>query len=298
MPSKSLSTWERHVCCAPREEVSGPVMAPVINASTLSDKMPAHCTWEMLEARYAQLLEHQYTRRPLRLDVADGCADASAQQGSLPVRCMARDDDGVAARTTHKSRLSRYNVMQIHMLAECRRVVRDMQALKAERETLREQKKEDLPSNFFLPPLPTIEVAPGADVEVGLFRYRVAARTTHKSRLGSYHMLAECRRAVRDMQALKAERDTLREQKKEDLPSIFLPPLPTIEVAPGADVDLFCCFVPLPGMQSEHRSVSLASGAGEACLVAAQLGRISAGCHGRDEMEARLLGVCLYPLRR
>ena len=231
MPSKSLSTWERHVCCAPREEVSGPVMAPVINASTLSDKMPAHCTWEMLEARYAQLLEHQYTRRPLRLDVADGCAestaDASAQQGSLPVR-MARDDDGVAARTTHKSRLSRYNVMQIHMLAECRRVVRDMQALKAERETLREQKKEDLPSNFFLPPLPTIEVAPGADVEVGLFRY----------------------------------------------------------------------FVPLPGMQSEHLSVSLASVAGEACLVAAQLGRISAGCHGRDEMEARLLGVCLYPPRR
>ena len=219
VPSKSLSTWERHVCCAPREEVSVPVMAPVINASTLSDKMPAHCTWEMLEARYAQLLEHQYTRRPLRLDVADGCADASAQQGSLPVRCMARNDG-------------------------------------------------------------------------------VAARTTHKSRLGSYHMLAECRRAVRDMQALKAERDTLREQKKEDLPSIFLPPLPTIEVAPGADVDLFCCFVPLPGMQSEHRSVSLASGAGEACLVAAQLGRISAGCHGRDEMEARLLGVCLYPLRR
>ena len=231
MPSKSLSTWERHVCCAPREEVSVPVMAPVINASTLSDKMPAHCTWEMLEARYAQLLEHQYTRRPLRLDVADGCAestaDASAQQGSLPVR-MARDDDGVAARTTHKSRLSRYNVMQIHMLAECRRVVRDMQALKAERDTLREQKKEDLPSNFFLPPLPTIEVAPGADVEVGLFRY----------------------------------------------------------------------FVPLPGMQFEHLSVSLASGAGEACLVAAQLGRISAGCHGRDEMEARLLGVCLYPPRR
>ena len=222
MPSKSLSTWERHVCCAPREEVSGPVMAPVINASTLSDKMPAHCTWEMLEARYAQLLEHQYTRRPLRLDVADGCADASAQQGSLPVRCMARND-GVAARTTHKSRLGSY-----HMLAECRRAVRDMQALKAERDTLREQKKEDLPSNFFLPPLPTIEVAPGADVEVGLFRY----------------------------------------------------------------------FVPLPGMQFEHLSVSLASGAGEACLVAAQLGRISAGCHGRDEMEARLLGVCLYPPRR
>ena len=214
VPSKSLSTWERHVCCAPREEVSGPVMAPVINASTLSDKMPAHCTWEMLEARYAQLLEHQYTRRPLRLDVADGCADASAQQGSLPVRCMARNDG-------------------------------------------------------------------------------VAARTTHKSRLGSYHMLAECRRAVRDMQALKAERDTLREQKKEDLPSIFLPPLPTIEVAPGADVDLFCCFVPLPGMQSEHRSVSLASGAGEACVVAAQLGRISAGCHGRVPSSTRWR--CEYP---
>ena len=88
--SKSLSTWERHMCCAPREEVSGPGMAPVINASTLSDKMPAHCTWEMLEQRYAQLLEHQYTRRPLRLDVADGCAestaDASAQQVPLPVR--------------------------------------------------------------------------------------------------------------------------------------------------------------------------------------------------------------------
>ena len=82
--------------------------------------------------------------------------------------------------------------------------------------------------------------------------------------------------------------------------NFFLPPLPTIEVAPGADVEvgLFRYFVPLPGMQFEHLSVSLASGAGEACLVAAQLGRISAGCHGRDEMEARLLGVCLYPLRR
>ena len=82
--------------------------------------------------------------------------------------------------------------------------------------------------------------------------------------------------------------------------NFFLPPLPTIEVAPGADVEvgLFRYFVPLPGMQSEHLSVSLASVAGEACLVAAQLGRISAGCHGRDEMEARLLGVCLYPPRR
>ena len=43
----------------------------------------------------------------------------------------------------------------------------------------------------------------------------------------------------------------------------------------------------LPAMQSEHLSVSLASVAGEACLVAAQLGRISAGCHGRDEVGSR-----------
>ena len=227
--SKNLSAWEHHVCCAPRglrgreevsewerEEVSDPViMTPMIT----SDKMPAHRTWEMLEHRYAQLLEHHYAQRALSLDVADGRAVHSAHKGSLPVRCMSRDD-GVAAR--------------------------------------------------------------------------------NKSRLSSYHMLVECRRAVREMHTLKAERETLREQKKEGLPSIFLTPLPKIEDAPDADVHagVYSCFVPLPGMQSQHLSVSLASGAGEACLVAAQVGRISSGYHGREEMEARLLGVCLYPLRR
>ena len=110
--------------------------------------------------------------------------------------------------------------------------------------------------------------------------------TKHKSRLGSYQVLAEYRRMVRDMQALKDE------QKKRDLPRI--------DVAHGDndDDDLFRRFVALPELQSERLSVPLANEAGQAFCIVAHLGRTSSGCHDREEMEARLLGVHLHPLRR